>query len=506
MKNLKQFIVLVVLSLLAINCNKEEPALEKLEAKVPNFSAAAYSSEEISEITSSINKRIETIWNSIEAKETDQTFWVNEESAIGVRDSIGNMTYSFRMYVQNSSANSVYNLVVQRRVDGNNSADFVMKYKFESQDNLYSDQKEDKKFHGKIDVYSFNSFLNTMGQSSKEIEPDPCYDDIGTNPTPISTDSSGSGSGTGSGGGDSGTSYNTGTQSTPGSTAWSSVGTVTYSSSDGGGDKVGTVEVGEGCFCEPKPEDNALKSITGKIGDCPEGEMLIAINTEEKVKLLDAETNPCVKEIIEKLQQKDFQKLTIPDIGGLSGTGHLTQGILDLFDSSANFNLIFRVAEAGIDNSGNHRNATTKKTLGVNEWIVTLDDDYVRNGTSLAIARTIIHESTHAFLGYVLKKNPTSDVSVSLREYYNILGDPNMTEHTFMTQYIEAIGHSLSVWDNNRLPEGYYNDLAWSGGMLSTKAFNELSSDKKISIEKANTAEGSAIDRASTNALGTKCN
>lgn len=185
------------------------------------------------------------------------------------------------MYVQNSSVNSIYNLVVNKRVDGNNSPEFIMKYQFANQDYKDYNQKKEKKFNGKIDVYSFNSFLNTMGQSSKELVIDPCYDDIGPNPTPISTDSSGSGSGTSSGGGSTSTYYDSGTQSVPGSTAWSSVGTVTYSTTDGGQETVGTVEIGQGCFCEPKPDDNVLKSITGKIGDCPEGEMLIPINAED---------------------------------------------------------------------------------------------------------------------------------------------------------------------------------------------------------------------------------
>lgn len=70
------------MSLLAINCNKEEPALEKLEAKVPNFSATVVTSEEISEITSSINKRIESKCNLITVKDREKTFWVDKESAM----------------------------------------------------------------------------------------------------------------------------------------------------------------------------------------------------------------------------------------------------------------------------------------------------------------------------------------------------------------------------------------------------------------------------------------
>ena len=62
--------------------------------------------------------------------------------------------------------------------------------------------------------------------------------------------------------------------------------------------------------------------------------------------------------------RRDFIRLTVPDIGGLQGTRHLSQTILALFDGSAEYDLIFRIAEAGRDDNGKPRNASTVKRRG----------------------------------------------------------------------------------------------------------------------------------------------
>ncbi|NDV14740.1 hypothetical protein GO009_01780 [Muricauda sp. TY007] len=203
-----------------------------------------------------------------------------------------------------------------------------------------------------------------------------------------------------------------------------------------------------------------------------------------------------------------MQNLTVPDIGQLDGTGHLSQGILDLFDSSGNYDLVFKVAEAGYV-GGQPRNAKTLKTYGKLEWTITLDDDYVKNATQLAIARTIIHESMHAFLGYTINTNPTSNLSSAIQQYYTNLGAQqtlssgvkvNLTEHEFIGQYVQGIAKSLSVWDNNKQSQSYYEKLAW-GGLETSSAFNSLSLNLKNSIKTVLNNE----QVANNNAKGEKC-
>ncbi len=198
---------------------------------------------------------------------------------------------------------------------------------------------------------------------------------------------------------------------------------------------------------------------------------------------LEGEVSPCVKGILEKLQQKDIQNLTVPDIGQLAGTGHLSQGILDLFDSSGNYNLTFKVEQLGVNENGDELNGGTTPTIG--GWKIKLDSDLVNSGTQLSIAKTIIHEAVHAYIGYQLDNyNPlNSDVVADLNSLYqkfkNENNSLNLTQHEFMSQYVDALAYSLAVWDNHRLSIDYYKMLSW-GGLESSSAYQALSNKTNI--------------------------
>jgi hypothetical protein len=56
---------------------------------------------------------------------------------------------------------------------------------------------------------------------------------------------------------------------------------------------------------------------------------------EDKI-ITDNLNNPCVENILKELQQKDSKNAIVPD---LTGVIHLSQTILDLFDTSTNYNL-----------------------------------------------------------------------------------------------------------------------------------------------------------------------
>ena len=222
-----------------------------------------------------------------------------------------------------------------------------------------------------------------------------------------------------------------------------------------------------------------------------------------KVKFGNQNTNPCVGRILKKLQEKDLKKLTVPNIGGLSGTSHLSEGILRLFDKMDNLDLIFEIDEAGTN-----KNATTRVRAGFGAptIVITLDEEFVKNATQLGIARTIIHESVHAFLLYATGKYSTSETAEILKVYREKYDNSlDIAHHKYMTQFAEAIGKSLSVWDNNQLGEEYYNNLAWSGGMITSEEFDELKTDQQNAIKDANEAEGNANQKSKTNAKGKRC-
>lgn len=82
------------------------------------------------------------------------------------------------MHVPDGGGNFIYNLVITRRVDGNNSPDFVMRYEFIDQNIFEHSQMQEKKFKGKINAFSFESFLQALGETSKGNITEPCYNDI----------------------------------------------------------------------------------------------------------------------------------------------------------------------------------------------------------------------------------------------------------------------------------------------------------------------------------------
>ena len=136
-----------------------------------------------------------------------------------------------------------------------------------------------------------------------------------------------------------------------------------------------------------------------------------------------------------------------------------------------------------------------------------LDEDYVENATSLAIARTIIHESIHAFLSYSISINAQSTFAALFQRYVEENEDSNTNDiqHELMYQFTEALGESLASWDGHRLNDEYYENLAWSGDMLESEAFDKLSNERKQAIRDANRAEGNAVQSATNKAKGEKC-
>ncbi len=179
--------------------------------------------------------------------------------------------------------------------------------------------------------------------------------------------------------------------------------------------------------------------------------------------------------------------------------------MVDLFDSSTSHDFIIKVEEAGTVN-GNPKNAVTKKTVGKPEWTIVIDDEYARNATQLSIARTIIHESVHAFIGKVLETNRSANMTQALQKLYTHYKEnnpdkiaQNLTQHEFMSQYVDAISQSLSIWDNNKQAMSYYKKLSWAG-LESSTAYQ--AQPNKNDIQSAILSEKYGY---SNSAKGTRC-
>jgi hypothetical protein len=223
----------------------------------------------------------------------------------------------------------------------------------------------------------------------------------------------------------------------------------------------------------------------------------------------------CIKDIIKKMLN-DNRYLDLGDMPAfVKEELNLSGYILDIFNHSDKYNLIFDSKDNLVNNQGQRLNANTDTERDPNDqtiinFTITLDSDYVNNATDLSVARTIIHESLHAYISYIYQEQVFSDLSNSLRTLLSANNnDPNTAQHILMTQqFVGAISNSLESWDNSSLANHeYYNYLSWSGAMLDSPAFDDLDGNTQQAIEDANIAEGSALSPATGQSQGTNnCN
>ena len=193
---------------------------------------------------------------------------------------------------------------------------------------------------------------------------------------------------------------------------------------------------------------------------------------EDKINT-DQLNNPCVEAIIDKLMTKDRT---------LSGDlTHISQHVLTLFANSSSNSLYFESSELGLNSAGHQINAQADPYL--DGWKIVLDTDLLSDATQLSIAKTVIHESVHAWIGYNLKENRTSDLVANLNLIYQKFKDQdqyfNLTQHEFMGQYVSVFAHSLAAFDNHRFSIDYYQSLSW-GGLETSSAYSQLTNQSEI--------------------------
>lgn len=282
MKKIKKLITLTIIALISINCENEQLLENGTKEQSVDFKVYAFEPKQIPNITSSIEKASKRSWKSLGSKDEQQPFWVDTKNIVGVQDSLGNTTYSFKTRFEGANLNSIFNIVATKRSDGKEIKPFMMEYEF---DDIFSESR--KKIA--IRYYSLNGFLDGLGNLTgrgdewNNVPLDPCGE-------MENSSSSGGSANTGSGGTGTATDpnspRNSGNRNTYNNYGYYSV--VSYGgdnhNSGSGGGKRGYVELGNGCFCDSKPT-NALKggTITGKgdDGDCPKDEMDIAVNEAE---------------------------------------------------------------------------------------------------------------------------------------------------------------------------------------------------------------------------------
>lgn len=123
-------------------------------------------------------------------------------------------------------------------------------------------------------------------------------------------------------------------------------------------------------------------------------------------------------------------------------------------------------------------NGSTRPTYDrINKVVTTTFDShkYV-GGSDLAIARTILHESVHAYLVayFGIDGLAANQTYSKLIEDFNKIKDSNQAHHNEMVNsFVATIADDLKTFGKSQgytLTDQFYNDMAW-GGLTNTKAF-----------------------------------
>ncbi|AMC11420.1 hypothetical protein Lupro_09160 [Lutibacter profundi] len=246
-----------------------------------------------------------------------------------------------------------------------------------------------------------------------------------------------------------------------------------------------------GCMYAPILTKPAFSSKTTTCPDPAEGEIGVIIRACEYPYVKDAQgncvapdkiinnlTNSCAKDIFMELENGIFTTHPLKPEIIISNNNTLelnfSETILKLFNDSSSTHLII-----GNDDIGN-ANAHTVGTT------ITLNNSYIETATQLSIARTIIHESVHAYLNGVYFSYTdfeNKSLQEKMRQYAadNGYTDYSKFQHEFMGQYVNAMAYSLYEWDKDygtggNLGWNYYYSMGF-GGLFQTYSNGIIASE-----------------------------
>jgi len=137
----------------------------------------------------------------------------------------------------------------------------------------------------------------------------------------------------------------------------------------------------------------------------------------------------------------------------------------------------------------NNQNAFTSQQYNSSTGTVTttFDTNKFGNASDLSVARTMLHESVHAYLVAFFKNDPlaaSKSYSQLLQDYYQTQ-DANFAHHQEMARnFVNNLALALQEFGSNNgynNPLQFYTDLAW-GGLEGTTYFANLSQTDKNRI------------------------
>ena len=124
--------------------------------------------------------------------------------------------------------------------------------------------------------------------------------------------------------------------------------------------------------------------------------------------------------------------------------------------------------------------AQTNPTILNNTASTTINSMYINISTDLSLAKTIIHESFHAYLNSVYRyrnidKSYINLVNTYAAQFNNNIGDIHHHLWTVnnMINEISTALKEYGVLKGYNLPQQFYDDMAW-GGLTGTSVYNAL--------------------------------
>jgi hypothetical protein len=145
-------------------------------------------------------------------------------------------------------------------------------------------------------------------------------------------------------------------------------------------------------------------------------------------------------------------------------------------------------------------NGSTNPIYNAGTVTTTFDNQKFTHASDLAIARTILHESVHAYLVASFKNDPTAyllNYGQLMKKWQDMNGSLNDFQHDLMTKnFIVDIGIALKEYGASKgynLTDQFYNDLAW-GGLDGTTTFMNLSNSDKTRIMNVILVEQTGFD------------
>ena len=230
------------------------------------------------------------------------------------------------------------------------------------------------------------------------------------------------------------------------------------------------------------PDDGGGGSFGGGGGGGDSGSSPAPTNNNEFVdKIDDQKLKDCFKKVLENL--KNIDRTCLPNL------------VTVFAGTTPGYNWKMQDGYIG-GNNGETNSIYDKTTQSVS---TTFDSNLFKGGSDLAIAKTILHESLHAYLvTYFATDGMSANVTYSdLVNKWETSHNLNDIHHdVIVNRLIGSVAGNLIAYGKNQgynLPDQFYYDLSW-GGLQETSAFKNLSQDVQKRILNVIKIEQSGID------------